>query len=175
MSVFLCLTLPGPQAVPWATVAGSDTSSPRWKKVPLQTRSLWLKRTVVVRISALVPSRGRSLPPWHWILPQWTSLQPTAERMFHRTTGLSRLHFTRQRHNGICRPKKPTHFTCHCTLSVYYAYCVCLCVLCIDGLMNGPMPTRSRGPRVQGGHWAFDLIWLKSIAYYEEMKNKFKK
>lgn len=57
------LTLPGLQAVPWATVAGSDTSSPRWKKVPLQTRSLWLKRTVVVRISALVPSRGRSLPP----------------------------------------------------------------------------------------------------------------
>ena len=54
------LTLPGPQAVPWATVAGSDTSSPRWKKVPLQTR---LKLTVVVRISAFVPSRGRSLPP----------------------------------------------------------------------------------------------------------------
>lgn len=32
------LTLPGPQAVPWATVAGSETSSPKWKKVPLQIR-----------------------------------------------------------------------------------------------------------------------------------------
>lgn len=70
-------TLPGPQAVPWATVAGSETSSPRWKKVPLQTRLLWLK--VVVRISALEPSRGRSRPPRHWILPHWTSLEGSAQ------------------------------------------------------------------------------------------------
>lgn len=56
-------TLPVPQAVPSATEAGSDTSSPRWKKVPRHTWWLWLKVTLVVRISALVPSRGRSLPP----------------------------------------------------------------------------------------------------------------